>query len=193
MEHNPFINGLPIFWFPMAMLSNQMVFFLWTIKLSKVDHAAGNVLSNGTKAMTRSFPAILDMYPMVISPMACWKQKSPGIVRWFSQLETFIKTVTGWWWLEHLDYFSIQLGMSSSQLTSSIIFQKGGTTTFTGEFHSQPCLNKLEGIQDQLHLLHLHLACRVFFSSDQHYSKPYLDFLSHMQPMVLEYESQHLH
>jgi hypothetical protein len=62
-----------------------------------------------------------------------------------------------------LDYFSIQLGMSSSQLTSSIIFQKGGTTTFTGEFHSQPCLNKLEGIQDQLHLLHLHLACRVFF------------------------------
>jgi hypothetical protein len=27
--------------------------------------------------------------------------------------------------LEHLDYFSIQLGMSSSQLTNSIIFQRG--------------------------------------------------------------------
>ena len=31
--------------------------------------------------------------------------------------------------LEHLDYFSIQLGMSSSQLTKSIIFQRGRYTT----------------------------------------------------------------
>ena len=30
---------------------------------------------------------------------------------------------------EHLDYFSIQLGMSSSQLTNSIIFQRGRYTT----------------------------------------------------------------
>ena len=36
---------------------------------------------------------------------------------------------SGWWWLEHLDYFSIQLGMSSSQLTNSIIFQRGRSTT----------------------------------------------------------------
>ena len=31
--------------------------------------------------------------------------------------------------LEHLDYFSIQLGISSSQLTNSIIFQMGRYTT----------------------------------------------------------------
>ena len=31
--------------------------------------------------------------------------------------------------LEHLDYFSIQLGISSSQLANSIIFQRGGSTT----------------------------------------------------------------
>ena len=31
--------------------------------------------------------------------------------------------------LEHLDDFSIQLGISSSQLTNSIIFQRGRYTT----------------------------------------------------------------
>jgi len=33
------------------------------------------------------------------------------------------------WWLEHEFYFSIQLGISSSQLTNSIIFQRGRYTT----------------------------------------------------------------
>jgi len=37
--------------------------------------------------------------------------------------------MTGWWWLEHGFYFSIQLGMSSSQLTNSHIFQRGRYTT----------------------------------------------------------------
>ena len=31
--------------------------------------------------------------------------------------------------VEHLDYFSVQLGISSSQLTKSIIFQRGRSTT----------------------------------------------------------------
>ena len=38
--------------------------------------------------------------------------------------------MTGWWfetWLD--DDFPIILGMSSSQLTNSIIFQRGGSTT----------------------------------------------------------------
>ena len=35
-----------------------------------------------------------------------------------------LKTITGWWWLEHVLFFNI-LGMSSSQLTNSIIFQRG--------------------------------------------------------------------
>ena len=30
------------------------------------------------------------------------------------------KRLSGWWWLEHLDYFSIQLGISSSQLANSL-------------------------------------------------------------------------
>ena len=34
------------------------------------------------------------------------------------------QTLTGWW-LEHLDYVSIILGISSSQLTNPIIFQRG--------------------------------------------------------------------
>ena len=133
----------------MAMLSNQMVYFFVDYQIIKGWPCCREcTFCYGTKAMTRSFPAILDMY-YGNQPYGLLKKKSPGIVRWFSQLETFIETVTGWWWLEHLDYFSIQLGMSSSQLTSSIIFQKGGEfTSFTGEFHSQPCLNKLEGIQD---------------------------------------------
>ena len=36
--------------------------------------------------------------------------------------------MTGWWF-GTFGLFSIQLGMSSSQLTNSIIFQRGGSTT----------------------------------------------------------------
>ena len=42
--------------------------------------------------------------------------------------QNFIEFYTGWWWLEHF-YFPIQLGMSSSQLTNSNLFQRGGSTT----------------------------------------------------------------
>ena len=38
--------------------------------------------------------------------------------------------------LEHLDYFSVQLGMSSSQLTKSIIFQRG---RYTAKQFFVPC------------------------------------------------------
>ena len=50
----------------------------------------------------------------------CLKKGSPiPIVQYCS---------TGWW-LKHKFYFSIQLGMSSCQLTNSIIFQRGWSAT----------------------------------------------------------------
>ena len=67
------------------------------------------VLTILTGGLMRSFPTILMMCA------ACLDSWGLGM------------TPSGWWWLEHEFYFSIQLGMSSSQLTH--IFQRGRYTT----------------------------------------------------------------
>ena len=51
-------------------------------------------------------------------------------------------SMAGWWFGTWMDYFSIQLGISSSQLTNSIIFQRGGektTNQITAIFRSLNC------------------------------------------------------
>jgi hypothetical protein len=40
-----------------------------------------------------------------------------------------VESKPGWWFGTCLSIFPIKLGMSSSQLTNSIIFQRGGSTT----------------------------------------------------------------
>ena len=42
--------------------------------------------------------------------------------------------ISGWWWLEHLDYFSHHIGrLSSSQLTIRHIFQRGRAQPLTSQ------------------------------------------------------------
>ena len=51
-------------------------------------------------------------------------------------------SINGWWWLEPWNFMTFHiLGISSSQLTNSIIFQRGRSTTNQYYYHNHPLMD----------------------------------------------------
>ena len=64
-----------------------------------------------------------------ISSIKYWGVLSNVLVNQSNDTKTYThQTYSGWWFGTLFFWFSIQLGMSSSQLTNSIIFQRGRYT-----------------------------------------------------------------
>ena len=75
MEHNPFINGLPIFWFPMAMLSNQMVFFFVDYQIIKGWPCCRECTEQRNQGHDKEFSCHLGYVPYGNQPYGLLKTK----------------------------------------------------------------------------------------------------------------------
>ena len=70
-----------------------------------------------------------------------------GQTSWFSPGSAVENTMTGWWFGTWILWLSIQLGISSSQLTKSIIFQRGSNHQPVIQLYALYCWKGLKVVE----------------------------------------------